>query len=98
MPGSFARGPVGPNPLAWQYTASGRTPATDICGSPPRAGPPPQPALPAPNPRQSVTLISENDSFAARTDRYYTNGIRLGYRSAEGALQSKAQGMLDKLA
>ena len=45
-----------------------------------------QSALPPPDPRHSITLISENDSFAARTDRYYTNGIRLGYRSPEGAL------------
>ncbi|MBV1798379.1 lipid A deacylase LpxR family protein [Siccirubricoccus sp. G192] len=42
--------------------------------------------LPPPDPRAVVSLLTENDTYAAQTDRWYTNGFRLGYSSAEGSL------------
>jgi hypothetical protein len=43
-------------------------------------------ALPPPDTRSVISLVGENDSLARNTDRYYTNGIRLGYAAPEGAL------------
>jgi hypothetical protein len=40
LPGSFALGPVGPNPLAWQYTAPGRSSATTSAPMPSRSATP----------------------------------------------------------
>jgi hypothetical protein len=42
--------------------------------------------LPPPDTRSVISLTGENDSFARNTDRYYTNGLRLGYVAPEGAL------------
>lgn len=43
-------------------------------------------AVPPADTRSALSFILENDSFAARTDRYYTNGFRLGYSSPESNL------------
>ena len=52
-----------------------------------------QPALPSPlppaDPRAVLHALTENDSYSTfnpRTDRWYTNGIRLGWQSAENTL------------
>lgn len=45
-----------------------------------------QQPLPAPDARAVLSLLSENDSYAADTDRWYTNGFRFGWTSAEGTL------------
>ena len=46
-------------------------------------------ALPAPDSRAVLHAITENDAYgAARSDRWYTNGVRFGYGSPEGALPS----------
>ena len=42
--------------------------------------------LPAPDLRGAVSIVSENDSYARRTDRWYTNGARLNWSSAEESL------------
>jgi hypothetical protein len=43
--------------------------------------------LPAPDTRAVLHAITENDSYApARTDRWYTNGVRFGYSSPEAQL------------
>jgi hypothetical protein len=45
--------------------------------------------LPPPDPRAAFHLLTENDSFALfghGTDRWYTNGFRFGWTSAEGNL------------
>lgn len=48
-----------------------------------------QPALPAADPRVALTLTTENDSYSFRKgDRWYTNGIYLGFQSAEDRLPS----------
>jgi len=43
--------------------------------------------LPPPDRRAAVTLLSENDAYGLDgSDRWYTNGLRLGWLSPEGAL------------
>lgn len=43
--------------------------------------------LPPPDPRATLHIVSENDAFGFQgTDRWYTNGFRLGYQSPEGTL------------
>src|SRR5690242_14663216 len=44
--------------------------------------------LPPPDRRAVFSLLSENDSFAQHSDRWYTNGFRFGWSSAEGSLPS----------
>jgi len=44
--------------------------------------------LPPPDRRAAVSLTTENDSYARQTDRYYTNGLRLNWSSAEDNLPS----------
>ena len=55
-------------------------------------------ALPPPDPRAVFSLTTENDSYAADTDRWYTNGIRLGWRSAEGSLPGPVAWLDQRLA
>lgn len=48
-----------------------------------------QPMLPPPDPRGTFHVLSENDSYlllGPASDRYYTNGVRFGWTSAEGNL------------
>jgi hypothetical protein len=43
--------------------------------------------LPPPDPRATLHVVAENDAFGNnRTDRWYTNGLRLGYQSPESEL------------
>jgi hypothetical protein len=42
--------------------------------------------LPPADRRAAISLLTENDSYARNTDRYYTNGIRLNWSSAEDSL------------
>ena len=42
--------------------------------------------LPPPDRRSAIDIVTENDSYAGYTDRWYTNGLRLGWHSAEEAL------------
>lgn len=45
--------------------------------------------LPPPDPRSVLHLLTENDAYGiGRTDRWYTNGLRLGWQSPEGTLPS----------
>jgi hypothetical protein len=54
-----------------------------------RAAAPPAAALPAPDRRGALTLVTENDAYALReTDRWYTNGLSLAWLSAEESLPS----------
>ncbi len=51
-------------------------------------------ALPAPDTRSTLNFLTENDSYAPpRTDRWYTNGVRLGYSSPEAALPAPLAAM-----
>ncbi len=53
-----------------------------------------QAPLPAPDPRAVLHLSTENDAFApARTDRWYTNGFRLGYSSPEAQLPGPVEAL-----
>jgi lipid A 3-O-deacylase len=61
----------------------------------PAAAQAPSPA----DPRGVVAFITENDSYSpAQTDRWYTNGIRLGWQSAEGNLPSPVAWLDGRLA
>ena len=42
--------------------------------------------LPPPDRRGAVSIVSENDTYARRTDRWYTNGARFNWTSAEDSL------------
>jgi lipid A 3-O-deacylase len=42
--------------------------------------------LPAPDRRSAISIVSENDTYGRNTDRYYTNGARFSYSSAEDQL------------
>lgn len=42
--------------------------------------------LPPPDPRAVLGLTTENDAYLGDTDRWYTNGFRLNWSSAEGRL------------
>lgn len=42
--------------------------------------------LPAPDRRAAVSFLSENDTYGRNTDRYYTNGARFNWSSAEDSL------------
>lgn len=45
--------------------------------------------LPPPDPRAVISVITENDSYSwPGTDRWYTNGFRFGWSSAEESLPS----------
>ena len=44
--------------------------------------------LPLPDTRQTIGIITENDAYAGDTDRWYTNGFRLSWHSAEERLPS----------
>ena len=59
-----------------------------------------QPAeLPAPDSRAVLHAITENDAFApARTDRWYTNGVRFGYSSPEAQLPGPLEALDNALA
>ena len=59
-----------------------------------------QPAnLPAPDPRAVLHAITENDAYApARTDRWYTNGVRFGYSSPEAQLPAPMEALDSALA
>lgn len=46
-------------------------------------------SLPPPDPRATFHVLSENDSYTfigPSSDKYYTNGVRLGWQSGEGNL------------
>lgn len=45
-----------------------------------------QPPLPAPDPRAAFTFNFENDALGDGRDRWYSNGLRLNWSSAEGRL------------
>ena len=58
-------------------------------------------SLPPPDPRAAVHVLSENDSYlllGPPSDRYYTNGVRLGWQSAEGELPGFMQWLDNGLA
>ncbi|MDN3564373.1 lipid A deacylase LpxR family protein [Paeniroseomonas aquatica] len=42
--------------------------------------------LPAPDRRAAISFLSENDTYGRSTDRYYTNGARFNWSSAEESL------------
>lgn len=42
--------------------------------------------LPPPDPRAAVSIVSDNDSYARQTDRWYTAGNRFAWSSAEDRL------------
>jgi lipid A 3-O-deacylase len=52
--------------------------------------PPPPP--PPPDPRGTLSLSVENDSLGG-SDRYYTNGLQLAWRSASAALPAPLAGL-----
>lgn len=57
--------------------------------------------LPPADPRAAFHLLGENDSYSLLgpgTDRWYTNGSRLGWQSAEGSLPGVMQGLDTALA
>ncbi len=45
-----------------------------------------EPALPPADPRAAIGLVVENDAFVSNRDRWYTDGVRLSFTSAEDAL------------
>jgi lipid A 3-O-deacylase len=59
-----------------------------------------QPApLPPPDPRAVLNFVTENDSYGLNnSDRWYTNGIRLGYSSPEAALPGPVAALDEALA
>jgi lipid A 3-O-deacylase len=60
-----------------------------------------QGTLPPADPRAVFHLLTENDSYNLsnpRTDRWYTNGIRLGWQSAENNLPDFMRGLDNALA
>jgi hypothetical protein len=42
--------------------------------------------LPPPDPRMVINFLTENDAYGTTTDRFYTNGVRFGWSSAEESL------------
>ena len=54
--------------------------------------------LPPPDRRGTVSVISENDSYARNTDRWYTNGFRFNWTSAEDNLPGPLESLDQALA
>jgi hypothetical protein len=54
--------------------------------------------LPAPDPRGALSIVSENDSYARNTDRWYTNGFRFNWASAEDNLPGPMAALDEALA